>query len=140
MSHDQTDEKKLLGSLDHAFDLVYHDIKEAMHAEQHHHGFETHPYDLEPHVEDDPLAIGQHGFYEGTAWPTTHHFAPRTNGLPPPVVYGEGHQARDHARHHKMPKIEVPHVSESDNKIIDSETFHGVYHELSPYHSMQSSY
>jgi len=58
LSHDRTDDKELLGALDHGFDLIYHDIKEAMHAEQRHHGFETHSYDLQPHVEDDPLAVG----------------------------------------------------------------------------------
>lgn len=114
-----------------------------MHAEQRHHGFESHPYDMQPHVEDDPMAVGQHGFYEGTYWPMGHH-VPQTNSeataqlaiqLRTPLSHGEHHVV-----HGELPHVDEHHANEVADAIIDSDTFHGIYHEMSPYHSTTDFY
>ena len=42
MGSDRSDEKELEDPLDHGYDLIYHDIKEAMHNEKVHHASDPH--------------------------------------------------------------------------------------------------
>ena len=62
MAHDRIDEKELEGTIDHGYDLIYHDIKEAMLAEQQHHGRDLHSFDTQHHGLEYPYHYGQHGF------------------------------------------------------------------------------
>ena len=110
MTHDRSDTRELEGTLDRGYDLIYHDIKEAMHAEQRHHGYEQHSYDLQPHVEDYPFRSGQHGKYEGSYMPGAHHFVPATNG------------------------------ESFADAIVDGDAYHRVFRDVSPDHSHTKFY
>ena len=96
MTHERSDERELLGTLDHAFDLVYHDVKEAVHAAQKHHGYETHRYELEPAVEDSPFEPTQHGVYGGSYMPIGHTFIPHANSEVASAHHGATHHEAAH--------------------------------------------
>ena len=100
MGTDRTDEHELETTLDHGYDLIYHDIKEAMHHDQTHHATDPHVEYLEHHIGDFPYTHGlSHSDYEGHHIPPVHYIAPHLNSGEMPDKSSDNFMLHDEPHH-----------------------------------------